>query len=159
MDHDLYERIRDPTINQCDFCALLYVREVPPKRPLSPFIFFSQEQRRVLKTKRPNQSTKQVMNQLQKTWRGMSDSETQRYRDMSDLDRVRYDRHRRLLKEGLGEGVENLCSCQSKQITDNRPITSKTAQEWRKNFSDTIDKHEEQKERVSRSTNLPKKVL
>ncbi len=105
MECELTERLRDPTINQCDFCALRYVRLVTPKRPLSPFIFYSQEMRRVLKTKRPHQSTKQVMIQLQKQWRSMSDTETKKYRDMSDLDRVRYDRHRRLKKEGLGEGV------------------------------------------------------
>ena len=42
----------------------------------------------------------------------MSDSETKRYREMSDLDRVRYDRHRRLLKEGLAVGVDHCCNCQ-----------------------------------------------
>ena len=37
---------------------------------------------------------------------------------MSDLDRVRYDRHRRLLKDGLGEGVLHLCACSLKSNTD-----------------------------------------
>ena len=34
----------------------------------------------------------------------MGPTETQKYRDMSDTDRIRYDRHRRLVKEGIQEG-------------------------------------------------------
>jgi len=60
---------RDITAKMCDYCTFLYVQEVPPKRPLSPFIFFSQEQRRILKTKNQFWSTKQVMKHLQKIWR------------------------------------------------------------------------------------------
>ena len=43
VDTEIEERLRDPTINMCDYCVTMYVKEVPPKRPLSPFIFFSQE--------------------------------------------------------------------------------------------------------------------
>ena len=58
LEDDLEERLRDPTVGLCDFCATLYVKEVPPKRPLSPFIFFSQEQRKILKSKNSQWSTK-----------------------------------------------------------------------------------------------------
>ena len=51
VDTEIEERLRDPTLNLCDYCVAMYVKEVPPKRPLSPFIFFSQEQRKILKTK------------------------------------------------------------------------------------------------------------
>ena len=31
----------DVTENMCEYCVTLHVKRVPPKRPLSPFIFFS----------------------------------------------------------------------------------------------------------------------
>lgn len=31
----------DPTIEWCEFCTLQYLTKFPPKRPLSPYIFFS----------------------------------------------------------------------------------------------------------------------
>ena len=109
VDTEIEERLRDPTLTMCDHCVSIYVKEVPPKRPLSPFIFFSQEQRKILKTKNQQWSTKQVMKHLQKTWRGMKASQTQKYRDMSDLDRNRYDRHRKFLREGIKPGTK--CDC------------------------------------------------
>jgi len=33
--------VPDLTENMCEYCLILYVKQVPPKRPLSPFIFFS----------------------------------------------------------------------------------------------------------------------
>ena len=109
VDTEIEERLRDPTLHKCDFCVAMYVKEVPPKRPLSPFIFFSQEQRKILKTKNQQWSTKQVMKHLQKAWRNMTATQTQKYRDMSDLDRNRYDRHRKFLKEGVKPGAK--CDC------------------------------------------------
>ena len=72
MDED--GREQDVTANMCDYCMTLYVTRNPPKRPLSPFIFFSQEQRKVLKMINQKWSTKQVMKHLQKTWRSMSEA-------------------------------------------------------------------------------------
>ena len=41
------------------------------------------------------------MKHLQKTWRNMPQGQAEKYREMSELDRVRYDKHRRLLKHDL----------------------------------------------------------
>ncbi len=41
------------------------------------------------------------MKHLQKTWRSMAADLSKKYREMSDLDRVRYDKHRHLLKQGV----------------------------------------------------------
>ena len=41
MDDDI--DMRDPADTQCDYCLTLYAQKYTPKRPLSPFIFFSQE--------------------------------------------------------------------------------------------------------------------
>lgn len=43
-------------------------------------------------------STKQVIKHLQKTWRKMPFDKMTKYRDMSELDRARFDRHRSVLK-------------------------------------------------------------
>ena len=37
------DRLVDLTDNKCEYCITVHVKQVPPKRPLSPFIFFSQE--------------------------------------------------------------------------------------------------------------------
>ena len=103
------EQYQDHTINMCDYCVKLHIRQVPPKRPLSPFIFFSQEQRKVLKLINQMWSTKQVMNHLKKTWRNMSEKQTRRYREMSEIDRNRYDRQRKLQKEGITP--DQTCTC------------------------------------------------
>ena len=95
---DIEDRLKDPTLGMCDYCAALYVKRVPPRRPLSPFIFFSQEQRKILKSRNSQWSTKQVMKHLQKTWRNMEQTDSAKYREKSELDRVRYDRHRKLVK-------------------------------------------------------------
>ena len=41
MDED--ERMPEVIDKMCDYCMTLHVKNFPPKRPLSPFIFFSQE--------------------------------------------------------------------------------------------------------------------
>ena len=109
VDTEIEERLRDPTLTMCDHCVSIYVKEVPPKRPLSPFIFFSQEQRKVLKIVHNKWSTKQVMKHLQKTWRSMTDEQTKRYKEMSETDRSRFDRQRKLAKEGVRP--DQVCTC------------------------------------------------
>lgn len=45
-DEDMHEDERMPEVidDMCEYCMTLHVKNVPPpKRPLSPFIFFSQE--------------------------------------------------------------------------------------------------------------------
>lgn len=79
-----------------------------PKRPLSPYIFYSQEvssfrvlirqQRQVLKRLHPTWSTKQVMKFLSKAWKSMSEEEKDRYKQISDQDRSRFDTERKVIK-------------------------------------------------------------
>ena len=39
----------------------------------------------------------------------MTEDQTQKYRDISATDRARYDRHKRLLKEGIK--TDQVCEC------------------------------------------------
>ena len=39
----------------------------------------------------------------------MTEDQTQKYRDISATDRARYDRHKRLLKEGIK--ADQVCKC------------------------------------------------
>ena len=45
-----------------------------PKRPLSPFIFYSQDARRIIKKENPSLHSKQIMKLVQKNWRAMPES-------------------------------------------------------------------------------------
>ena len=52
-----------------------------PKRPLSPFIFYSQDARRIIKKENPSLHSKQIMKQVQKNWRAMSEEEKDYYKE------------------------------------------------------------------------------
>ena len=56
-------------------------------------------------------STKLIIKHLQKKWRGMTPEQTKKYRDFSATDRARFDRQRKILKEGISIG--QVCQCQS----------------------------------------------
>lgn len=58
-------------------------------------------------------STKQVMKHLQKMWRSMNEAQTKRYKEMSEIDRNRFDRQRKLAKDGVRPG--QTCSCNQKK--------------------------------------------
>ena len=50
------------------------------------------------------------MKHMKRTWRNLSSEQTLRYRQMSDTDRTRYEKMKRLLKEGIKEGMT--CTCE-----------------------------------------------
>ena len=66
-----------------------------PKRPLSPFIFYSQDARRLIKKTNPQLHSKQIMKIVQKNWRQMSEVEKERYKDQSKVNRNQYEEKRR----------------------------------------------------------------
>ena len=66
-----------------------------PKRPLSPFIFYSQDARRQIKKDNPQLHSKQIMKIVQKNWRQMSEDEKERYKVQSKSNRDQYEQKRR----------------------------------------------------------------
>ena len=70
-----------------------------PKRPLSPFIFFSQEARKEIKKDNPNFNSKQVMKQVQRRWQSLTKEEQGRYRCQSNLNRAEYETKKRKFEE------------------------------------------------------------
>ncbi|TNV81393.1 hypothetical protein FGO68_gene3395 [Halteria grandinella] len=76
----------------------------PPKRPLSPYIYFSQTQRKILKNLHPTWQTRQVMRVINQKWKRMSKQEKQDYQLLSDEDRRRYLIEINLLKRQGGGG-------------------------------------------------------
>ena len=72
--------------------------EVPgtaPKRPLSPFIFYSQDARRIIKKDNPGMHSKLIMKQVQKNWRAMSEDQKEYYKEQSKQNRNEYEERRR----------------------------------------------------------------
>ena len=51
-----------------------------PKRPLSPFVFFSQEYRQELKLKEPDLKMKQIHEIVKKKWKTMTEEDKYQYR-------------------------------------------------------------------------------
>lgn len=62
-----------------------------PKKPLSPFIFFSQQARRTFKKENPGLHAKEIMAMVQKQWKRMSETDKQFYMEQSKSDRSEYD--------------------------------------------------------------------
>ena len=72
--------------------------EVPgtaPKRPLSPFIFYSQDARRIIKKENPGMHSKLIMKQVQKNWRAMTEEQKEYYKEQSKQNRNEYEERRR----------------------------------------------------------------
>ncbi|SPO36695.1 probable NHP6B - nonhistone chromosomal protein [Pseudozyma flocculosa] len=62
-----------------------------PKRPLSAYMFFSQDHREKVKTENPDAGFGDVGRLLGAKWKEMSDSEKQPYLDMANRDKLRAD--------------------------------------------------------------------
>ncbi|KAI8341308.1 non-histone chromosomal protein 6 [Chlamydoabsidia padenii] len=62
-----------------------------PKRGLSAYMFFSQEQREKVKTDNPEASFGQIGKLLGAKWKALSDAEKKPYQDKADEDKKRYE--------------------------------------------------------------------
>jgi len=68
-------------------------REVArPKKPLSAYIYFSQEYRENLKEEHPEWSSHEIMKHVSAKWAHMDKDEKQPYNDMAAEDKARYDK-------------------------------------------------------------------
>jgi len=61
-----------------------------PKRALSAFMYYSKEQRDVLKAKNPSITFQEMGKVLGTAWKGLSDAEKAKYVEMSKADQERY---------------------------------------------------------------------
>lgn len=64
--------------------------EDKPKRALSAFMYYSKEQREVLKAKNPTISFQEMGKILGTAWKALSETEKAKYVDMSKADQDRY---------------------------------------------------------------------
>lgn len=64
----------------------------PPRKPLSPYLFFSQERRKVIKQQKPELNAKQIMRIVSKEWQEISEERhKEMYEYLSLRDRELYD--------------------------------------------------------------------
>ena len=52
----------------------IFEKKKPPRKPLSPYIFFSQEKRKEIKKQRKDLSAKQIMKMVSKSWQDIRES-------------------------------------------------------------------------------------
>jgi hypothetical protein len=68
-------------------------REVSrPKKPLSAYIYFSQEYREKLKEQHPEWSSNEIMRHVSAKWSHMDRKLKEPYNDMAAQDKARYDK-------------------------------------------------------------------
>ena len=66
---------------------------------MSPFIFYSQDARRIIKKENPSLHSKQIMKQVQKNWRAMSEEQKEYYKEQSRINRTDYDEKKKQFDE------------------------------------------------------------
>ncbi|KAG5457054.1 MAG: high mobility group box domain-containing protein [Olpidium bornovanus] len=62
-----------------------------PKRPLSAYMFYTRDQRDLVRKEHPNATFGEMGKILGEKWRNMDDSQKKPYCDMAEDDRVRYE--------------------------------------------------------------------
>lgn len=62
-----------------------------PKRAMTAFIFFSNDQRNKVKAANPDMKLPAISSKLGEMWRGMSEAAKKKYQDMADADKIRYE--------------------------------------------------------------------
>lgn len=79
-----------------------------PRRPLSPYIFFSQEKRKELKRQHPGWNSGQIMKQVSLLWQRMPPQAKLDFQEQSKKDRERYEmqRHEFAEKKSMSEEQE-----------------------------------------------------
>lgn len=61
-----------------------------PKRALSAWIIFTNEQRHKFKSENPNSSTTELTTLMSQEWRNMTDEDKKKYEDLAEVDKQRY---------------------------------------------------------------------
>jgi hypothetical protein len=90
-NEDSYEKGTSPDISDPN---MLLTGNKGPRRPLSPYIFFSQEKRKELKKEHPEWNSQQIMKMVSSLWQKMSNEDKTNFQEQSKLDRDRYDNER-----------------------------------------------------------------
>lgn len=65
-----------------------------PKRPLSSYMLFCQEERENVKKENPDLKAKEILSELGKRWKGLDDDEKKKYQDRFEEDKKRYDQEK-----------------------------------------------------------------
>ncbi|CDW73455.1 UNKNOWN [Stylonychia lemnae] len=82
IDYDIFDQSQINIVNK------------GPRRPLSPYIFFSQEKRKELKKEHPDWNSTQIMKQVSVLWQRMSAEQKRDFQEQSKKDRERYENER-----------------------------------------------------------------
>jgi hypothetical protein len=62
-----------------------------PKRPLTAYMFFCQENRPQIKSENPNINNREITSELGKKWKSLSDKERAPYEEKQNADKLRYE--------------------------------------------------------------------
>lgn len=76
-----------------------------PKKPLSAYIFYSQEQREIVKKKYPSWSTKEVMKYVSSNWQSLPRHQKDKYAILANQDKRRFDQELRDLRNARVAGL------------------------------------------------------
>lgn len=80
---------KDPNGTYLYFIVITHIITAPA-RPLSSYLFFSRDQREIVKTEKPELSFTEITKELGSRWQSASEQEKQKYTDMAEKDKARY---------------------------------------------------------------------
>lgn len=86
------ERVDELSTKYVDASARLKKFKDPkaPKKPKTSYMFFCAEQRLILKEVNDNLSFSEIMKELSKKWKSLSEEEKERYNSLAEEDKERY---------------------------------------------------------------------
>ena len=84
---DFLDKQKDILTSQDQFILI----DKCPRRPLSPYLFFSQIQRKQVRRENPGWNPTKVMKLVSSLWQKLSKEEKLKYEDQSMKDRERYE--------------------------------------------------------------------
>jgi len=95
-----------------------------PKKPLSPYVFYSKEQRPLVKAEHPELAFGDIGKFIAQQWKELSNEDKQKYQELADQDKQRYKLELVELqpKEAIVE-TETQMSQEEKKLKNQQPNT------------------------------------
>lgn len=88
------DEMKDYTPDPNDVSVIAKTKRSGPKRGLSAYIFFCNDQREILKEENPDLPTKEVTSELGKRWRELSEKGREPYNKLAATDKSRYEKEK-----------------------------------------------------------------
>jgi hypothetical protein len=100
-----------------------------PKKPLTGYMTFCQEERENIKSENPEMKAKEIMSELGNRWKSLSEAEKKKYNDQYKAAKAKYDEEMKKYKAEKGEESEEEKPQKKKKAASKRSSKKKKKEE------------------------------